>query len=410
MQAGSTSTTPAPLSASAERAIRELSRHTGAAWLEAVHGDDLLMERARLLGLRFTPGCSAGGCCRLLKARGGVVAVNLARDSDWELLPAWLEADVDTSWTWDTLTEIFRSKPADVLLDRARLLGIPMARAVPPATSSPPFYRLGGHGRPLDVARGTRPTRPRPRVVDLSALWAGPLCTHLLHLCGADVIKVEDLCRPDGARDGNKAFYGLLNQGKRCVALDLRQPTGWRTLRTLIEGADIVIESSRPRALRQMGLDAEALIHEHPALTWVSITGYGREEPQASWVAFGDDAGVAAGLADVMRKATGEFQFAGDAIADPLTGVQAALVSWRSWQTGGDRLIVLSLVDVAAASLEQEIRHRGEARVTQSFRDWWTDVRGRQLASAEPPRRVTEHVGALGEHTGSVLSELGASC
>jgi crotonobetainyl-CoA:carnitine CoA-transferase CaiB-like acyl-CoA transferase len=246
-------------------------------------------------------------------------------------------------------------------------------------------------------------------VIDLSALWAGPLCAHLLHLCGADVIKVEAMDRPDGAREGNLPFYRLLNQGKRCMALDFHDPAGRRALCKVLERADIVIESSRPRALRQLGIEPEALLEHHPALTWVSITGYGRGEPQANWIGFGDDAGVAAGLSHVMRAATGTFQFAGDAIADPLTGILAALAAWRSWLAGGSRLLPLSLAGVASAGLAEELEHLGEAGVLQSFGAWWADVQGRALAPGRP-RPVSDHVGALGEHTRTVLAELDISC
>ena len=75
------------------------------------------------------------------------------------------------------------------------------------------------------------------------------------------------------------------------------------------------------------------------ALTWISLTGHGREAPEGDWIAFGDDAGVAAGLATVMRHAAGEPVFCGDAIADPMAGMHAALVAWWSHRRGGARRI-----------------------------------------------------------------------
>src|SRR3546814_5825467 len=95
--------------------------------------------------------------------------------------------------------------------------------------------------------------------------------------CGADVIKVEGSARPDGARRGPSAFFDLLNAGKRSVALDLQSPRGRAQLRELLRGADIVIEASRPRALRQMGIDAETLLHEQPQLTWLALNGRSEE-------------------------------------------------------------------------------------------------------------------------------------
>ena len=67
-------------------------------------------------------------------------------------------------------------------------------------------------------------------MVDLSALWAGPLCGDLLARAGASVVKVESTQRPDGARRGSRAFFDLLNGRKRSVALDLRSREGVRVL------------------------------------------------------------------------------------------------------------------------------------------------------------------------------------
>jgi crotonobetainyl-CoA:carnitine CoA-transferase CaiB-like acyl-CoA transferase len=253
-----------------------------------------------------------------------------------------------------------------------------------------------------------RPAGAKPLVIDLSALWAGPLCSHLLHLCGADVIKVESESRPDGARFGNTAFYDLLNQGKRSVSLDLTRPEGHNTLGQLIHKADIVIESSRPRALLQMGIDATEVLASTPGLTWISITGYGRREPQANWIAFGDDAGVAAGLSDVMKAATGRYEFAGDAIADPLTGIHAALAAWESWRRGGSRLLSLAMADVTAWCLNETLSQFGATEVTRAFAGWWDHAFAGNAEQTQRP--ISEHVATLGEDTERVLRELTIRC
>src|SRR3546814_7335165 len=85
-----------------------------------------------------------------------------------------------------------------------------------------------------------------PLVLDMSTLWAGPLCGHLLERMGATVIKVESPSRVDGARRGNAHFYALLNQGKQCLSLDPATAEGRAQLLCLIGRADIVIDSSRP--------------------------------------------------------------------------------------------------------------------------------------------------------------------
>lgn len=246
----------------------------------------------------------------------------------------------------------------------------------------------------------------RPRVLDLSSLWAGPLCGQLLHRLGADVVKLESTQRPDGARNGPPAFFDLMNAGKRSVALDLRSDEGRAQLRRLIAAADIVIEASRPRALRQMGFDAEALAREH-RLTWISLSGYGRGEPQEQWIAYGDDAAVAAGLSDTLHRATGQALIVGDAIADPLTGLHAALAAWAGWQAGGGMLVSLALRDVVRHCLQFDLPAGDDAlRVRQHE---WTE-RAAADGGARPPRARTARgvAPALGAYTADVIAEWAA--
>ena len=158
-------------------------------------------------------------------------------------------------------------------------------------------------------------------VVDLSALWAGPLCGDLLARTGATVVKVESTQRPDGARRGPTEFFDLLNGRKQSVALDFQSHAGVRILHDLVQHADVVIEASRPRALAQFGLDGPDLVRAGGPQVWVSITGHGRDGDAANRVAFGDDAAAAGGLV-VWRD--GIPLFCADAIADPLTGLTAA--------------------------------------------------------------------------------------
>lgn len=362
-------------------------------------GAELLGERAACAGFTRNGATSAGGSCRLLPAADGWLAANLARPDDLASAPAWLECDADD---WDQVAAAVARLPLATLVERGRLLGLAVAAAAPPGPT-PPWVRVQAHG-----ASGPRPFRP-PRVVDLSALWAGPLCGHLLGQLGAEVIKVESRQRPDGARQGPAAFYDLLNAGKRSVALDFASAEGRAQLRALLESADIVIEAARPRALRQLGIDAEALVAARPGLTWISLTGYGRAEPEAGWVAFGDDAGVAAGLTALMQEATGATLFCGDAIADPLTGLHAALAGWASWLAGGGRLLALALRDVVAHGIGFGLAgiEAGGLRARQA--EWEQELRD---APCQPPRaRVAAGPAQpLGADTAAVLAELGLPC
>ena len=208
-----------------------------------------------------------------------------------------------------------------------------------------------------------------------------PLCGDLLAGSGASVIKVESTQRPDGARRGAGAFYDLLNGHKRSVALDLQTSGGIRILRELVQRADVVIEASRPRALAQFGLDAHDAVAAGGPQVWLSITGYGRSDEGAHRIAFGDDAAAAGGL--VTQRKNGPL-FCADAIADPITGLYAAIGALASMATGGGHLVDTSLV--ASAAFAAGVGScRGDHAVETSGSSWSVSHDGRTRA-VEPSR------------------------
>lgn len=299
-------------------------------------GSHLLSERADIMGLPSPSKIGAGGSCHLVACLDGRIALNLAREDDWELMPAWLEVERKID-NWDELSEIVNTRSAKELTIRGRELGLAIGldqQAMP--TSE--YYRLHHFGQ------SQTPKTP-PLIVDLSSLWAGPLVGRLLGHMGARVVKVESTSRPDGARHGNEEFFETLNGLKEQQSFDLQSAKAMADFKSLIENADIVIEASRPRALRQMDIVAEHMISKRPGKVWLSITAYGRAEPEGNWIGFGDDIGVDAGLS------FGKDHFCGDAIADPLTGISGALAVWQTWVNGGGCLIDLSMRDVVRSAL-----------------------------------------------------------
>lgn len=332
-------------------AVRAVLHERAAAIGSPVRVDPLALlgERAAIAGLRRAGAISCGGASRLLPARDGWLAVSLARPDDVDLVPAWLERPAPPDEVWDVVAGAVAAAPVAALVTRGAMLGLPVAAL--PASPPPPLHGLAAPAPlPRQARRVAGPdTRPRrvdgALVVDLGSLWAGPLCGQLLALAGADVVKVESTDRPDGARRGPAPFFDLLNAGKRSVALDLRSPTGRDALAALVARADVVVEASRPRALAQMGIDAEAVIGGGGPRVWVSITGYGRRGATADRVAFGDDAAVAGGL--VSRDAEGPC-FTADAVADPATGLVAAAAVLDAWAAGGRWLLDVPMAAVAA--------------------------------------------------------------
>ncbi len=320
----------------------------------------LLTERAALMGSTRAGTTSCGGGTRLLRAADGWMAVSLARPSDLALVPAWLEwatsdwpggsrrASTADDALWDVVRRGVAACPRADLEARAVMLGLAVGVLPVDVVGSDVGPAAGPFdGLPVGAeALGDAPPRALEGlvVIDLSSLWAGPLCGRILVDAGATVVKVESVDRPDGARSGSPAFFDLMNAGKASVAVRLDRPEGLRSLGRLLARADVVIEASRPRALEQIGFDAAAMVRDGPQV-WVSITGHGRSGPGRNRVAFGDDAAIAGGLA-AWR---GERPcFCADAVADPCSGLVAAAAVVAALAGGGRWLIDVAMARVAA--------------------------------------------------------------
>ena len=301
-------------------------------------GAEVLAERATSTGRTRSGDVSVGGASRLLPTADGHVALTLSRAEDLELIPALVErepVDPTAEGRWAAVADWCRSRPTADVVARARLLGLPVG-----GLDEDP-----GGPRTLDVEQGgARRRTDRPLVVDLTSLWAGPLCAHLLARAGAEVVKVESPRRRDGARAGDPAFFRRLHAGVRDVMLDLRAPEGLDRLHDLVERADVVLTGSRAAALARLGLDPRG--SAAGGAVWIAITAHGLAD-QADRVGFGDDVAVAAGL--VARDAAGPV-FAADAVADPLTGLAAAAAALAALRTPTGWLVDVAMVRVARAA------------------------------------------------------------
>ncbi|MFA1546017.1 CoA transferase [Actinomadura chokoriensis] len=374
---------PGRAAAVARELAMRFAATTGAPPLD---GGRLLSERAAFTGHRRRGRVSAGGASRLLPTADGWAAVSCARPDDPALLGALVGGDVGDD-PWPAVGSWLRGHTGAELAERAALLAIAAGPVRPPQ-------------KPVGLPEPLAPRAVEDAlVVDFSALWAGPLCAHLLGLAGARVVKVETPARPDGARRGDPGFYDLLHAGHRSVVLDPATPAGRRALAALVRAADIVIEASRPRALAGFGLDAEAAVAG--GTRWVSITAHGRASER---IGFGDD--VAAGGGLVCRDADLSPLFCGDAIADPLTGLTAAVLAATAPPDGGV-LWDVSMTDVVAATLtpgppspsRAAFPHRG---------GWALESDGGVVPVARPvPRKPGGSAPAPGADTSAVLRELG---
>ena len=295
----------------------------------------LFTMRAHAMALKWRGDTSANGSCLMLTARDGTIALNLARDEDREMLPALFESDVPM--TADTMRALAVERSAVDLIERGRLLSLPVARFEEAAAT------------PLEKARDVGPrgqARPSPLVVNLASLWAGPLCARLLGDMGARVISVEAVQRPDRSRRSCASLFDYLHAGCDRLVLDFEDGVDIARLRALLMSADVVIEGSRPAALERKGIFAREIVAGGEGRVWVSITAYGRTGQSGTRVGFGDDAAVATGLCS--RDRGGRPCFIGDAIADPLTGIAAANAVLDARDGGGGVLLDVPLAGAAA--------------------------------------------------------------
>lgn len=326
---------PVPLASHADGALMALKAISPKSENLPQYGSQLLAERARLRNTIRKGRLCAGGYGRLMDTADGRIALNLVREDDWDLIPAWLE---DYAQDWDEIESFVCLKETSYLVGRAAEIGLAVAE-----DSLPPKPKTW-----FSMKSFKKQSCESPLIVDLSGLWAGPLASSLLGITGARVIKVESPMRPDGMRAGHEGFYNLLNAGKDCVALNFRDAEDLKQLKALLHKADVVIEASRPRALRQLGIAAEDFVARKPGKIWARLTAYGQSENR---IGFGDDIGISAGLASLMETAHGEPCFVGDAIADPVNGLHLAFVIQACLNQGGGAVIDLSMRDVLRYAL-----------------------------------------------------------
>lgn len=287
------------------------------------------LSRDVAFGLKRPSLWSPNRYCRLIEARNGWIAVNLAREDDRQMIPAWIGSAPEAD-PWHSLIAAARTHDAAGLVAQGIELHLPVARV---GEATP---QTGGGER---WARGN--SAGRPTALDLSALWAGPYCGGLLAEAGVDVTRIESPTRPDPTRQTSPLLDYRLNGAKHRRTLDLTDPE----LTRLIVETDILITSARRHALARLNLTEERLFALNPGLIWVAITAYGQAGDAGMRVGFGDDCAAAGGLV-VWQK--GRPRFLGDALADPLSGIAAATSALKMLAAGKAGLIDIALARVAA--------------------------------------------------------------
>jgi succinate---hydroxymethylglutarate CoA-transferase len=200
------------------------------------------------------------------------------------------------------------------------------------------------------------------RVLDLTRILAGPLCTMMLGDMGADVIKVEPPETGDDTRAwgppflaGDAVYFLGVNRNKRSLTLNMAVPAGQKVLAGLIEKADVLIDNFRLGTLEKWGF-ADAWFERHaPRLVRCSITGYGSSGPKAALPGYDFILQAESGLMSICGEPDGQPTKYGVAIVDVCTGMLASnsiLAALHARErTGKGQKVELSLYETSLAML-----------------------------------------------------------
>lgn len=194
------------------------------------------------------------------------------------------------------------------------------------------------------------------RVLDLSRVFAGPLCAQVLADFGAEVIKVEHPGRGDDTRDWGMrigktetTYYNSMNRNKRSITLDLQTPEGVKIVHDLLPQFDVVVHNFKTGGAEKLGLGYAQLKAIKPDLIYCAVAGYDSSGPEAKRPGYDLVIQGEAGLMALNGEASQPPLKFGVAVVDLMTGMYAAqavlAALFQRERTGKGRLIEMALYD-----------------------------------------------------------------
>jgi crotonobetainyl-CoA:carnitine CoA-transferase CaiB-like acyl-CoA transferase len=194
------------------------------------------------------------------------------------------------------------------------------------------------------------------RVLDLSSLLPGGLCSQILADLGADVLKIENPGAGDGFRktpplvQTTGSYFHMINRNKRAMTLSLRDPEGRDIFLKMLPGADVLLDSFRPGTMERMGLAHDHLKQINPRLIHCSLTGFGQEGPYRLQAAHDINLLALSGIVDLLGEKGGrpvvpavQFAGVGGGSLNAVIGILAALFGRE--RTGRGQYIDAALLD-----------------------------------------------------------------
>ena len=200
-------------------------------------------------------------------------------------------------------------------------------------------------------------------VIEMGSLIAGPFAGQILGDFGAEVIKIEDPRVGDPMRQwgrslpkGHSPWWPVIGRNKKSVGLDLRTKDGQDIARTLIKGADVVIENFRPGAMEKWGLSYETLSAENPKLVLARVSGFGQTGPYSQRAGYGLIGEAMGGLRHVTGEPDRPPARAGISIGDSLAAMHAVMgitmALHERERTGRGQVIDAALYESVLAVME----------------------------------------------------------
>ena len=246
-----------------------------------------------------------------------------------------------------------------------------------------------------DATPHDREDHPTPaggvRVVDLTRVIAGPVCTRFLGALGADVLRIDPPHRPDMGRPGVAADTLL---AKRSSFVDFSAPDGLATLHELLDAADVLVCGYRPGALDRFGLSAAVLAERHPGVVAIYLDAWGHAGPWATRRGFDSVVQAPTGVARAESTDSTTPGALPCQLLDHGTGYLAAAAALdglrRQRRTGGTYVRRLSLARTAAWLLESSPQPTPTAAKDAGIDPWRTavDSPSGTISAIAPPGRI----------------------
>ena len=221
------------------------------------------------------------------------------------------------------------------------------------------------------------------KVVDLTKVLAGPLCSQYLGEFGAEVIKIETPGTGDDTRgwlpqdQGQSAVFLAVNHNKRSLAVDLKSEDGRKIVHRLVEEADIVLQGFGGGTAKKLGVDYETLAALNPKLIYGEISGYGRNGPMGNEPGYDVMLQAFSGMLSTLGDKEGAYARASFSPVDigtamhGLSGILAAVIERD--RTGKGVYLEISLLDTALGFMTY---------MAQSY--WRTGVNPKPMGTAHP--------------------------